>query len=113
MQCCHPGITSADNLLVTLGTKKFWESLPFGLQIGQFKDSRTVTAVYINSKRNLKAADTQIRLNFVISIAVAQLIFILGIDATQTKVSTCIVSRSNDIKTKRREASFRKRKNYL
>ena len=48
MQCCHPGATSADNLLVTLGTKKFWESLPFGLQIGQFKDSRTVTAVYIN-----------------------------------------------------------------
>ncbi|XP_073231917.1 adhesion G-protein coupled receptor D1-like [Porites lutea] len=34
---------------------------------------------------NLKAGDTQIRLNFVISIAVAQLIFILGIDATQTK----------------------------
>ncbi|CAH3044158.1 unnamed protein product, partial [Porites evermanni] len=34
---------------------------------------------------NLKAADTQIRLNFVISIAVAQLIFILGIDATRTK----------------------------
>ena len=49
MQCCHPGATSADNLLVTLGTKKFWESLLFGLQIGQFKDSRTVTAVYINN----------------------------------------------------------------
>ena len=38
--------------------------------------------------RNLKAEDTQIRLNFVISIAVAQLIFILGIDATQSKVRT-------------------------
>ena len=50
IQCCHPGATSADNLLVTLHTKKFWESLLFGLQIGQFKDSHAVTAVYINSK---------------------------------------------------------------
>ena len=68
---------------------------------------------FLHVFRNLKAGDTQIRLNFVIPIAVAQLIFILGIDATQTKVSTRIVSGANDIITKRREASFRKRKTHL
>ena len=50
VQCCHPGVTSVDNLSVTLGTKKVWESLLFGLQVGHFEDSRTVRAVYINSK---------------------------------------------------------------
>ena len=50
VQCCHPGATSTDNLSVTLGTKKFWESLLFGLQIRLFEDSRPVRAVYIKSK---------------------------------------------------------------
>ncbi|KAJ7374621.1 hypothetical protein OS493_004960 [Desmophyllum pertusum] len=41
---------------------------------------------------NLKTEDTQIRFNLVISIAVAQLVFIVGIDATQIKAVCTVVA---------------------
>ncbi|KAL9974052.1 hypothetical protein ACROYT_G011043 [Oculina patagonica] len=60
-----------------------------GCAISLIGESITVVAYVVFL--NLKTHDTQIRFNLVISIAAAQLVFILGIDATQIKTA-CIVA---------------------
>ena len=43
--------------------------------------------IFFSSFRDLKEDQTQIRFNLVVAIAIAQITFLAGIDATEVKVS--------------------------
>ena len=47
----------------------------------------TVFNFFFSSFRDLKEDQTQIRFNLVVAIAIAQITFLAGIDATEVKVS--------------------------
>ena len=45
------------------------------------------SSIFFSSFRDLKEDQTQIRFNLVVAIAIAQITFLAGIDATEVKVS--------------------------